>query len=507
MSTLPELIRSRAAQEPAAPFVFFKDEEWTRGELDRASDAVAWQLIGSGIKPGERVAMLLPNCPEFVVYYFAILKAGAIAVPVNVWLKSPEIVYILQNSGAAGAVLGPAHHGMEADFLAQCPALAFSRKVALPSKDSLLALPAGDPAGLAAAAPRAADPATIIYTSGTTGFPKGAVLTHRNWLFDAEAFIAAAQLTAADRVLAFLPLFHVNSQCVALIGPLLVGGSMALMEKFAPKEFFECLSRRRCSVFSGVPSIYTVLLSLPEAERYDLSSLRFCICGAAPMPVDVFERFEAKFKAHILEGYGLSEGTCVASANPPPPGRRKIGSIGLPIPGVEMRIVDSEDRTVPDGAVGEIALRGESVMSGYWGNPAASAEALKGGWLHTGDLGTRDADGFFTIVGRKKEMLIRGGENIYPKEIEEALYTHEAVQEAAVIGLPDRRYGEEVAAFVVLKDGSSATPTALAAFLKDKLADYKIPKRFEFVVGFPKTATGKIQKLKLRDEYLASAGT
>ena len=505
MNSLVELLRLRALEKPDAPFVFFKDEEWSRGELDRASDGAAWQLRLSGVKPGDRVAMLMPNCPEFAAYYFAILKAGGVAVPINVWLKEPEIVYILGNSGASGVVLGPSHHAHEAGFLAQCPGLRFAKKAELPSKEELLRLPAGDPAALAAAATGGASPVTIIYTSGTTGFPKGAVLSHRNWLADVEGFVALAAMSSADRVLAFLPLFHVNSQCIALVCPLFVGGSVVLMEKFAPKEFFENLSRHRCTVFSGVPSIYTVLLSLPEAERYDLSSLRFCICGAAPIAVDVFERFEAKFKAHILEGYGLSESTCVASANPPPPGRRKVGSIGLPCPGQEMRIVDDAGRTLPDGQVGEIAVRGENVMQGYWENPKATAEALRDGWLHTGDLGTRDADGYFYIAGRKKEMLIRGGENIYPREIEEALYAHPAVLEAAVVGLPDRRYGEEVAAFISLKEGAAVTPKELTAFLKDRLADYKVPRRFEFVTGFPKTATGKIQKLKLRERYLARA--
>ncbi|MEK7746240.1 MAG: AMP-binding protein, partial [Elusimicrobiota bacterium] len=278
------------------------------------------------------------------------------------------------------------------------------------------------------------------------------------------------------------------------------------MERFAPKEFFELLSRRRCTAFSGVPSVYAVLLSLPDAERYDLGSLRFCICGAAPMPVEVFERFEAKFKAHILEGYGLSEATCASSVNPPPPGPRKIGSIGLPLPGQELRIVDASDAGLAEGQVGEIVVRGPTVMRGYWNNPQATAETLRGGWLHTGDLGRRDADGYYFIAGRKKEMIIRAGENIYPKEIEEALYRHPAVAEAAVVGLPHKRWGEEPAAFLVLKEGASASEKDILAHLKDRIAAYKLPRVVEFVPSLPKTATGKIQKLRLREEYLLARG-
>jgi len=223
------------------------------------------------------------------------------------------------------------------------------------------------------------------------------------------------------------------------------------------------------------------------------------------MPVEVFERFEAKFKAHILEGYGLSEASCATCVNPPPPAARKVGSIGVPLSGQEMRIVDDQDRELPDGQVGEIVVRGANVMLGYWNNPSATAQAVRGGWLHTGDLGTRDADGYFFIVGRKKEMIIRGGENVYPKEIEEALYQHPAVLEAAVLGLPDRRYGEEVAAFLVLKDGASVTAREVTAFLRARVADYKVPRVVEFVPAFPKTATGKIQKLKFRAAWLERA--
>ncbi|MBI4425680.1 MAG: long-chain fatty acid--CoA ligase [Elusimicrobia bacterium] len=505
MSCLPELLRARAAEAPDAPFLFFKDQRWTRGELQRAAEGAASRLASLGVRAGDRVALLLPNCPEFLVYYFGVMRLGGVVVPVNTLLKEPELAFILGDSGAKGLLAGPAHQPLADRLRSASPALGFVERVeaGLPKEALLASLPKEPPAqGL----PAQDAPAAILYTSGTTGFPKGAVLTHANYLFDVEATARTIGLESRDRFLCFLPLFHVNGQVVTVLMPLHAGGSLVLMEKFQPKEFFELLQRHRCTAFSGVPSVYAVLLNLPDADRYDLSSLRFCICGAAPMPVEVFERFEAKFKAHILEGFGLSEATCVSSVNPPPPGPRKVGSIGLPLPGQEMRIADSAGRELPAGEVGEIVVRGPNVMPGYWNNPAATKEALQDGWLRTGDLGRKDEDGYFFIVGRKKEMIIRGGENIYPKEIEEALYRHPAVAEAAVIGLPDRRWGEEVAAFVVLKEGAAVSPRELLSYLRERVADYKVPRRLELAAALPKTATGKIQKLKLRAECCAKEG-
>ena len=478
MTTLPKLLRAQAKANPAQPFLFFKDQTWTLSELDAASDGVAGVLHAAKLNKGDRVGILLPNCPEYVLCLFGIWKAGFVAVPINAQLKEPEIEHILKDSGCAFIFVDAARPKINANI-------------------KLRAMSAGAPKDgllheLKGAIPEAADfdVASLIYTSGTTGFPKGAVLTHANYLFDVERFVEAIKMTEADRFLCFLPLFHVNGQVVTLLSPLLAGGSMVLMERFQPKEFFELLSRHRCTAFSGVPSIYSVLLSLPDAAKYDLSSLRFCICGAAPMPVEVIRAFEEKFKAHILEGYGLSEATCVSSINPPPPGKRKAGSIGVSLKGQDMRITD-----------GEIEVRGPNVMRGYWNNETATKSSLVDGWLKTGDLGSVDSDGYFYVIGRKKEMIIRGGENIYPKEIEEALYKHPAVAEAAVVGLPDKRWGEEVAAFIVLREGKTCTAKEITAHLKDKVADFKLPRRVEFLASLPKTATGKIQKLKLRGEY------
>ena len=496
VETLPELLRQRAKEAPDKPFLFFEDQVWTRKELDLASNALARKFKGLQIKTGERVALILPNGPEFIIHFFGILKAGGIAVPVNTALKEEEISFILKNSGSSILVIGSDHKASGNPFK-HIPTLKTALNVPIgENKNFWLEL------GPVPDSPRP-DSATLIYTSGTTGFPKGAELTHRNYLFDVEKFVAATQMNESDRFLCFLPLFHVNAQVVTLLSPLYCGGAMVLMDKFSPKEFFETLSSKKATAFSGVPSVYSVLLGVPESANYDLSSLRFCICGAAPMPVEIFERFEKKFNAYILEGYGLSEGTCVSSINPPPPQKRKIGSIGLSLKNQEMKILDAQGQELPRGETGEIAVKGENVMKGYWNNPEATQKTVKNGWLYTGDLGYQDQDGFFFIVGRSKEMIIRGGENIYPKEVEEALYRHPLILEAAVIGLPNERWGEEVAAFVVLKEGRSLSAKEIREFIKDKIADYKIPRRIEIVSLLPKTATGKIQKLKLRAEILA----
>ncbi len=504
VETLQELLKRRVQEAPEKPFLFFKDQVWTRQELDLASSLLAQEIKNLGVQAQDRVALILPNGPEFIIYFFGILKAGAIAVPVNTALKEEEISFILKDSGAVCAFISPSHEKSLGSLLQRNPAMKKVESVPLgKSKDFWLEIGTVPISAELGTVPISA---SLIYTSGTTGFPKGAELTHRNYLFDAQKFVEAAQMNESDRFLCFLPLFHVNAQVVTLLSPLYCGGAMVLMEKFSPKEFFESLSSKKATAFSGVPSVYSVLLGVPESSNYDLSSLRFCICGAAPMPVEVFERFEKKFNAYILEGYGLSEATCVSSINPPPPQKRKIGSIGLALKDQEMRILNSTGEELPRGEVGEISIKGENVMKGYWNNPSATMQAIRNGWLYTGDLGYQDQDGFFFIVGRSKEMIIRGGENIYPKEVEEALYRHPAILEAAVIGLPDSRWGEEVAAFIVLKEGQSLSSKDARLFLKDKIADYKVPRRIEILSSLPKTATGKIQKLKLKKEICEREG-
>ncbi len=502
LRSIPALLRRQAERFPNKVFLYFKEQEVTYRQLHERTERIAENLARFKIQSGQKIALFLPNMPEFLFAFFGALKLGAVVVPINTQLKGEEAAYILQNSESRVLIATPALY-----------AVIHPKRSELPMLEQIFLV--GERAGegrvfsslyVAGGAPlkndlQPSDPAALIYTSGTTGLPKGVILTHRNYLFDAAQFVQPTQMTEQDRFLCILPLFHVNGQVVTTLGPLYVGGSMVLMERFLPKDFFISLERFRATAFSGVPTIYAILLHAGEAKEHDLSSLRFCICGAAPMPVELFQRFEEKFHAFILEGYGLSEGTCVSSVNPLG-GQRKIGSIGLPLPNQEMRIFNDHDEERPVGKVGEIVLRGENVMAGYFKNPAATEEALRSGWLHTGDLGYRDEEGFFFIVGRKKEMIIRGGENIYPKEIEERLYRHPDVLEAAVVGLPDPVWGEAVAAFIVPKPQASSTAETILAYCREYLARFKCPEEVIFMESFPKTATGKIQKGKLRETYL-----
>jgi long-chain acyl-CoA synthetase len=500
--SIPALLRRQAERFPNKVFLFFKEQEVTYRQLDERTERIAENLARFKIRPGEKVALFLPNMPEFLFAFFGTLKLGAVVVPINTQLKGEEATYILQNSESRVLVTTPTLYAVIAPKRSELPMLEQIFQVGERAGEgrvfSSLYVAGSLPLQIGL---QPNDPAALIYTSGTTGLPKGVILTHRNYLFDVAQFVQQTQMTEEDRFLCILPLFHVNGQVVTTLGPLFAGGSMVLMERFSPKDFFTTLERFRATAFSGVPTIYAILLHAEEAKQHDLSSLRFCICGAAPMPVELFQKFEVNFNAFILEGYGLSEGTCVSSVNPLG-GRRKIGSIGLPLPDQEMKIFDDRDEERPVGEVGEIVIRGENVMAGYFKNPAATEEVLRGGWLRTGDLGYRDDEGYFFIVARKKEMIIRGGENIYPKEIEERLYRHPDVLEAAVIGLPDPVWGEEVAAFVIPRPESSSTAEAILAYCREHLARFKCPKEVIFMESFPKTATGKIQKGKLRETYL-----
>lgn len=507
IESVPSLIRAQAVKYPGKVFLFFKDLEVTYLQLDERTERVAEGLARFNIRPGDKVALFLPNMPEFIFAFFGALKLGAVAVPINTQLKGEEAAYILKNSESRVLVTTPALYAVIRPKRAELPVLehlflvgerggegrVFSSLYQAGSRPPL------NKGGMGRVSPE--DPAALIYTSGTTGAPKGVILTHRNYLFDVAQFVQATQMTDQDRFLCILPLFHVNGQVVTTLGPLYAGGSMVLMEKFSPKPFFATLERLRATAFSAVPTIYAILLNAEEAKEHDLSSLRFCICGAAPMPVDLFQKFEEKFHAFILEGYGLSEGTCVSSVNPLG-GKRKIGSIGIALQNQEMKIFNDHDQEVPAGQVGEIVVRGDNVMAGYFKNPTATEETLRGGWLHTGDLGYLDEEGYFFIVGRKKEMIIRGGENIYPKEMEEVLYRHPKILEAAVVGLPDPVWGEEVAAFIIPKPNEVLASEEVLTYCHERLAAFKCPKRIVFLDAFPKTATGKIQKGKLREAYL-----
>ncbi len=492
---LGSILQGSADQRPDHVALRLGEREISYRELDRAARGVAKALRDRGLEPGDRVALMIPNVPEFTIAYFGILYAGCTVVPLNVLLSAPEVAYHLEDSGARLLFFHPLFEAPAREGAVQAGATAI---VAGGEGDETLAtLAAGEPqSGLHATSP--VDTAVILYTSGTTGKPKGAELTHSNLLINSAIVVPKLVPVGQDDVaLATLPLFHSFGQtCIqnAFIG---MGATFTLLPRFTPEDAFEIMQRDGVTLFAGVPTMYFALLHHEEADRYDLSSLRFCLAGGAPMPVEVMRAFEEKYGVEVLEGYGLSETSPVASFNMR--GRpRKPGSIGYPVWGVEMAILDEDDRPLPDGEPGEICIRGHNVMKGYLGRPEATAEALRGGWFHSGDVGIRDEDGSYRIVDRKKDMILRGGFNVYPREVEEVLYAHEQIVEAAVIGVAHESHGEEVKAYVVTRQASGLLAEEVVAWCKQRLAAYKYPRLVEFVDELPKGPTGKILKRELK---------
>jgi len=501
--TVHGMLDKQATEFGNNTFVLFKEEEVSFGQLAERSRRVAHGLANLGVKRGDKVCLLLPNCLEFLYSFFGIMRLGASVVPINPLLKEGEIYYIVNSSDATIMITCERFLERVLTIRPECPLLKTIISVGDTGDDVLpfqTLLDASEQGDLPAV--NDDDDAAIVYTSGTTGRPKGAVLTHRSYVSDTEMLLKAVAVYPTDRLMCILPLFHVNAQVVTTLVPLFAGASMILLEGFVPRGFLPALAKYKATVFSAVPTVYAVLNSFSDADQYDLSHLRFCISGAAPLPVEVVKEFERKYKALIVEGYGLSEGTCACSVTRLT-GTRKLGSIGLPLEGQPVKIFDDNDNELPPRTVGEIVAKGPNIMKGYYKNPEATAEALRNGWLHTGDLGYLDEDGYLYIVDRKKEMIIRGGENIYPKEIEEVLYRHPAILEAAIVGLPDKIWGEEVAAFVVLKPGEKLHYRDLIVYCKQNVANYKCPRRVFFVENLPKTATGKIQKNKIVENFLA----
>jgi long-chain acyl-CoA synthetase len=491
---LGSILQAAADGRPTHPAIRLGARTVSYAELDRAARGVASSLRSRGIEPGDAVAILVPNLPEFTITYFGILYAGCTVVPLNVLLSAPEVTYHLEDSQSrllfAHPLFGEAVRTGASD--AGVPVVWVGGE----GDDSVEAMASADPvSALYPTSP--SDTAVILYTSGTTGRPKGAELTHSNLLINCAIVVPRLlPLDVDDVTLATLPLFHSFGQTCIQNTSIALGATFTLLPRFTPEEALEIMERDRVTVFAGVPTMYFALLH-HEGRDYDLSSLHYCMAGGAPMPVEVMRAFEAKYPVKILEGYGLSETSPVASfnmLNRP----RKPGSIGYPVWGVEMAILDDADQPVPDGEPGEICIRGHNVMKGYLRRPDATKEAMRGGWFHSGDIGVRDAEGSYAIVDRKKDMIIRGGFNIYPREVEEVLFGHPAILEAAVIGVPHERHGEEVKAIVVPRPDGGLTAEAVIAFCKERLAAYKYPRIVEFSEGLPKGPTGKILKRELR---------
>jgi len=489
---LASLLVESAAQEPGGTAIRLGEDALSYAELDDRSARLASLLREREFAPGDRVGVMLPNVPDFPVAYYGVLRAGGIVVPMNVLLKRREIAFYLEDSGAK---LLLAWHGFAEEArdgvadagaeLVEIEPGAFAQTLAELGPTTELAGTDAD------------DIAVLLYTSGTTGKPKGAELTHDNLSRNAEiSSRTTCEVGTGDVVLGALPLFHSFGQTVGMNASLRVGACLTLVPKFDPGETLETMQRDRVTHFYGVPTMFGALLHHPGRERYDTSSLRTCITGGASMPVEVLRGFEDAFGAKVMEGYGLSETSPVACSNHPDR-ERKAGSIGTPIEGVEMKVVDENEEEVAQGEVGEIVIRGHNIMKGYWQRPEATAEAMRGGWFHSGDMARTDEDGYFYIVDRKKDLIIRGGYNVYPREVEEVLYEHPKIREAAVVGVPHNEWGEEIGAAVVLHDGEDLAPEEVSAYVKDRIAAYKYPRIVWFIDELPKGPTGKILKREI----------
>lgn len=516
------LVEASAKTYPDRTAIIFDDLKYSYSQLNALANKFANVLQSIGVERGDKVALMMPNIQAFTIAYFGILKLGATVVPLNVLFKAPEVAYHLEDSDSVALVLyegflEKAARGFE-EVRETCHHLiVFAPQGNVPggALDFMTLLREASPI-FDTAQTMPDDTAVILYTSGTTGHPKGAELTHFNMFYNA-AFAADRLMGATpdDVVIAALLLFHSFGQTCCQNLAMYAGSALTMLPRFTPQDTLKILQRDRVTVFAGVPTMYWYLLNYPEADRFDLAQiaadLRLCVSGAAALPVELMHAFEEKYNVTILESYGLSETSPVASFNvrdrP-----RKPGSIGLPIWGTEMKVFDDDDNELPPGPgnVGEIVIRGHNVMKGYYKRPEATAEVMRNDWFHTGDLAYVDEDGYFFIVDRKKDMIIRGGFNIYPREVEGVLQAHPAVSLCAVVGVPDEALGEEVKALVVVHEryadrlADEAEKLKLAeeivAYCQDRMAAYKYPRQIEFRDTLPMTATGKVLKAGLRSE-------
>ncbi|MER6126819.1 long-chain fatty acid--CoA ligase [Streptomyces sp. NPDC001795] len=490
MANLAEFLVETAGRQPGRPVLRLGPQVTTYAELDERSARAAALLRAEGVRPGDRVALMLPNVPEFVVLYYGVLRAGAIVVPMNPLLKTRETEYHLNDSGA---VLLFEWHQAPGEG-AQGAAAAGVRHIAVEPSAFAELLAGHEPlSGVTETAGE--DVAVLLYTSGTTGRPKGAALTHAGLRHNTDVNATLIQrMTSEDVVVGCLPLFHIFGQICTMSVAVRSGASLVLIPRFDPGTVLDAIARDRATVFEGVPTMYAALLQHP-AEA-DVSTLRMCISGGASLPVEVLHGFERRFGCMVLEGFGMSETSPVVSFNHPDR-PRKAGSVGTPIQDVEVRLLDEKGQDVAFGEIGELAVRGPNVMKGYWNRPEETAATIPDGWLRTGDLARQDEDGYLYIVDRKKDMIIRGGYNVYPREIEEVLHEHPAVALAAVVGVSHQELGEEIAAAVVLRPGAQAAPEELQQYVKDRVAAYKYPRAVWLVDKLPTGPSGKILKREI----------
>lgn len=531
-STLGNVLAQTAQKFPDHTALLFFGKKISYGELDRLVNRFAQALVGLGIRKGDRVAIMLPNIPQMVIAYYGTLRSGAVAVPTNPLYHEHELEVQLKDSGAETLVAVDMFFPIIDHVLKKTSVknlilcgikdyLPFPLNLLYPIKARIdkqwvsvkRVPPIFDFMSLLGKAPSTPvnadispdDTALLQYTGGTTGVPKGAILTHRNLVVNASQSRAWLTLRneGEERILCVIPFFHVYGMTTAMNLGVLIGAELILLPKFHTKEVLQMINKHRPTIFPGIQAMYLAIGNYAGINKYDLTSLKAAISGAGPLMREVQDRFEQLTKARIVEGYGLSEASPVTHANPIF-GKRKLGTIGIPWPDVEARIVDIEtgEKVLPVGEAGELVVQGPQVMKGYWNKPEETAQALRGGWLHTGDIAKMDEDGYFTIVDRIKDMIKTVGENVYPREVEEVLFAHPKVKDAVIVGIPQEFLGEKIKAYIVLKEGVTATAEEIILFCREQLSKFKVPKEVEFRKELPKTLVGKVLRRVLRDEEL-----
>jgi len=503
IETIYDLVEYNSHQFGEKQALVFEGRQFSYSHLDHLSNSFRDHLNQMDIRRGDRGALILPNCAEFLHAFFGILKAGAAVVSCNPMFKELELMHILKDSRSKAAICVSFQDSPLRKIKADLPhlqrviqisggssseAASFQEFLREPKKSGQQVEVGPD------------DLAVLLYTAGTTGHPKGAMLTHKNFLASVSGVVKRLKFSPEDCSLAVIPLYHVYGMGCVMLTVFRSHSKMILLPRYEAEAVMKVLGEGGVTMFMGVPPMYVDLSSLAESKLQSLSpSLRACLSGAAPLPVEVIKRFEARFHTLIVEGYGLTEATGPTHVNPID-GLRKPGSIGVPYPGVESKVVGEDGTEVPTGVVGEIVVRGDIVMKGYWDNPQSTQEAIREGWLHTGDLAKRDEDGYYYVVERKKDMILTSGFNVYPREVEEMIFQHPKVGEVAVAGMPDERRGEVAKAFVVLKAGTACSEQEIIEWCQERMARYKVPREVEFVESLPKSLAGKVLRRVLREK-------